>query len=42
MEKKNLMGGGTYESPELNVIDLSVEGVLCASGIIDGAGEDTI
>lgn len=44
MEKKNLMGGGTYESPELNVIDLSVEGVLCASGVglFDEFQEETI
>lgn len=33
MEKKNFMGGAAYETPELNVIDLSVEGVLCASGV---------
>ena len=42
MEKKNLMGGGTYESPELNVIDLSLEGVLCASGAFDDMLEDNI
>lgn len=33
MEKtKNLIGGGSYNAPELIVIDLQTEGVLCASG----------
>lgn len=40
MEKKNLMGA--YETPELNVIDLSVEGVLCASGAFDEMEEDSL
>lgn len=40
MEKKNLMGA--YETPELNVIDLSVEGVLCASGAFDEMVEDIL
>ena len=31
MEKKNKFEGA-YESPELNVLDLNVEGVLCMSG----------
>ena len=30
MEKKKVEGA--YESPELNVLDLNVEGVLCMSG----------
>lgn len=30
MEKKNKFEGA-YESPELNVLDLNVEGVLCGS-----------
>lgn len=30
MEKKKFEGA--YESPELNVLDLNVEGVLCMSG----------
>ena len=29
MEKKNLMGA--YETPDLNVIELAIEGVLCGS-----------
>lgn len=33
MEKtKNLIGEGSYNAPELIVIDLQTEGVLCASG----------
>ena len=40
MEQKNQMG--TYESPELKVLDLCVEGVLCASGMFDELGEDNI
>lgn len=26
------LGGGSYESPVLNVVELETEGVLCASG----------
>lgn len=37
MTTKTLCGGGyEYTSPAVNVIDIEVEGVLCASG--DGEG----
>lgn len=42
MEKKISMGGAAYETPELNVIDLSLEGVLCASGAFDDMVEGDI
>ena len=40
MEKKNMTGA--YHTPTTEVLDVIAEGVLCASGIIDGAGEDQI
>ena len=37
MTTKTICGGGyEYASPALNVVDIEVEGVLCASG--DGEG----
>ena len=43
MEKKNIMGGA-YNSPELQVIDIQVEGALCdvASGDHENWGSTEI
>lgn len=41
MEKRNFKGAG-YQTPDLQVIEVNVEGVLCMSGEIDGSGEDNI
>ena len=40
MEKKNMTGA--YQAPAIEVLDVMVEGVLCASGIIEGSPEDLI
>lgn len=43
MIKKNFIAAESYETPAVNVVDLQVEGVLCASGDIyidDGTEED--
>ena len=43
MNKKTFGAVESYETPAVNVIDLQVEGVLCASGDIyidDGTEED--
>ncbi|MBQ3612948.1 MAG: hypothetical protein II989_02535 [Bacteroidales bacterium] len=35
MNKKNFNTVESYEAPAVNVIDIQVEGVLCASGDFD-------
>lgn len=35
MNKKNFNTVESYETPAVNVIDIQVEGVLCASGDFD-------
>lgn len=35
MIKKNFIAAESYETPAVNVIDIQVEGVLCASGDFD-------
>lgn len=37
MIKKSTLsfGGQTYESPEITVLDLQIEGVICGSGNLD-------
>lgn len=37
-----VLGGGSYESPVLNVVELETEGVLCASGVFDKFYEEDI
>ena len=32
------IGGGSYESPELNVIDLQIEGAICFDSTVEGSG----
>jgi len=33
-----LIGGGNYETPELNVIDLQIEGAICFDSTVSGNG----
>lgn len=34
-------GGQTYEAPSVNLLDIQVEGVLCASGDFDAKDWET-
>lgn len=36
MIKKNFIAAESYETPAVHVVDLQVEGVLCASGDFNG------
>lgn len=32
------IGGGNYQTPELNVIDLQIEGAICFDSTVSGNG----
>ena len=36
------LGARSYESPEVNVVEVHSEGVLCASGQLEGWQEDEL
>lgn len=36
------LGGGSYESPTVSVVEVLSEGVLCASGQLEGWEEDNL
>lgn len=36
------LGGGSYESPAVSVVEVLSEGVLCASGQLEGWYEDEL
>ena len=36
------LGGGSYESPAVSVVEVLSEGVLCASGQLEGWEEDNL